>query len=117
MIQKNLLIFIILLTSVWLVGCDLTAISNIYDTAHIKGVVVDATTQTKLNGVTIITDPPSSTATSDNNGNFFIFNIQMSNATQDVNVIASKDGYLTTSIKVTLHSDDTVQVYIPLLQN
>lgn len=96
-------------------GCDLGSLGDDnVGTAHIKGIVFDATSEARLDNVSIESDLGSLNTLSDNSGNFFFLNLNLPTNPKDVKLTASKTDYNTAIITTTLRSGDTSFVYIPM---
>ena len=86
-------------------GCDNDDSStNSQLTGKIVGSITDARSSQPLLGATATTNPPTQTAVADSNGSYNISKIAAGRYT----VTASKTGYISASIDVTVRSDTLV---------
>ena len=111
-----ILILFTIFTSLIQYGCDLATLGNDnVGTGHIKGIVYDADTKLRLSDVEISTSLLAEPIKSDDNGNYYILNINMGTSTQDISVTANKTDYQTAIISASLKAEDTVVVNIPMI--
>ena len=111
-----LLINIIILISIFQCGCDISSLGDDnVGVGHVRGIVFDASTEVRLNNISVSSNINSDTMRTDDKGNFFMLNINLSTNPEDIVLTANDNNYNKVSITTSVHSGDTNYVYIPMV--
>jgi large repetitive protein len=95
------------------VGSDTKADISLTEqsTGNVAGIVIDATTGNPIKGVSITTEPGTSSVTTDSLGSYYLVNLTPNN----YDIIVDKIGYVSTKVSVLVIAEETTIADITLL--